>query len=98
MVYLFCGIFGGVLIAAVVAPLFRKEDTLESASIEETEWDLVQRKKEIVLGTIQDLDFHFKCGKLSDEDYKQVRSQMAAEAATVLQRIDETERSQDLAA
>ena len=62
MIYLFCGLFGGALIAAVVSPLFRKDDSLESAIIEETEWDLLQRKKEVVLGNIQDLDFEYKCG------------------------------------
>jgi hypothetical protein len=93
MVYLFCGVFGSVLIAAVVTPLFRKNDSLESAILEETEWDLLQRKKEVVLGNIQDLDFEYKCGKLSAEDYKRVRAQLAGEAAAVLQHIDEIEAS-----
>jgi hypothetical protein len=96
MIYLFCGIFGGALLAAVVTPLFRKDASLESTIIEETEWDLLQRKKEIVLSNIQDLDFEYKCGKLSDEDYRHVRSGMGAEAAAVLQQIDEIEQSQDL--
>src|SRR5438552_19084989 len=96
MVYLFCGVFGSVLIAALVTPLFRKDDSLESAILEETEWDLLQRKKEVVLGNIQDLDFEYKCGKLSDSDYKMVRAQMTSEAAAVFQRIDEIEASQDL--
>lgn len=96
MVYLFCGLFGGALIAVIVAPLFRKESSLESAIIEETEWDLLLRKKEIILGNIQDLDFEYKCGKLSEEDYKKVRGEMGAEAAAVLQRIDAIESSQDL--
>ncbi len=96
MVYLFCGIFGGAIIAAIVSPLFRKETTLESAIIEETEWDLLLRKKEVILGNIQDLDFEYKCGKLSDDDYKHVRAEMGAEAAAVLQKIDTLESSQDL--
>ena len=96
MIYLFCVAFGGLLIGAVVSPLFRKDDSLESAIIEETEWDLLQRKKEVVLGNIQDLDFEYKCGKLSEEDYKQIRTQMGAEAAGVLRQIDEIEASQDL--
>src|SRR5262245_11763768 len=96
MVYLFCGLFGGALIAAVVSPLFRKDDSLESAIIEETEWDLLQRKKEVTLSNIQDLDFEFKCGKLSDEDYKHVRAEMTAEAAQIFHRIEEIETSQDL--
>ena len=70
MIYLFCGILGGAVLGAICIPLFRKEETLESAIIEETEWDLLQRKKEVVLGNIQDLDFEYKCGKLSEEDYQ----------------------------
>src|SRR5437762_10320714 len=96
MLYLFCGILGGGVLAAICAPLFRKDETLESAIIEETEWDLLQRKKEVILGNIQDLDFEYKCGKLSDEDYKKVRGEMSAEAAAVFQEIDNIESSKDL--
>jgi hypothetical protein len=96
MAYLFCVVFGGILIGAVVTPLFRKDDSLESAIIEETVWDLLQRKKEVVLSNIQDLDFEYKCGKLSEEDYKQIRAQMGTEAAVVFREIDHIESSQDL--
>ena len=96
MIYLFCGILGGAVLAAVCRPLFGKEDTIESAIIEETEWDLLQRKKEIILGNIQDLDFEYKCGKLSDKDYRKIRSEMSAEAALVFQEIDNIETSKDL--
>src|SRR5438067_12003531 len=96
MIYLFCGILGGSILGAICIPLFRKEETLESAIIEETEWDLLQRKKEVVLGNIQDLDFEYKCGKLSEEDYQHVRGEMTAEAAAVLHQIDDIESSQDL--
>jgi hypothetical protein len=77
-------------------PLFRKEETLESAIIEETEWDLLQRKKDVVLGNIQDLDFEYKCGKLSDEDYHKIRGEMSTEAATVFQQIENIESTADL--
>ena len=96
MLYLFCGILGGSLLAAICVPLFRKEETLESAIIEETEWDLLQRKKEVILGNIQDLDFEYKCGKLSDEDYKKIRGEMNAEAALVFQEVENLESSADL--
>src|SRR5213592_3872433 len=96
MIYLFCGILGGAILGAICIPLFRKEETLESAIIEETEWDLLQRKKEVVLGNIQDLDFEYKCGKLSAEDYQKVRAEMNAEAATVLHDIERLESSKDL--
>ena len=96
MIYLFCGILGGAVLGAICIPLFRKEETLESTIMEETVWDLLQRKKEVVLGNIQDLDFEYKCGKLSEEDYKHVRAEMSGEFAAVLQEIDQIESSQDL--
>jgi hypothetical protein len=96
MVYLFCGILSGAILAAICRPLFRKDDSLESAIIEETEWDLLQRKKEVILGNIQDLDFEYKCGKLSEEDYKKIRGEMSAEAAAVFHEIDSIESSKDL--
>src|ERR1700756_1407931 len=96
MLYLFCGILSGAVLAAICAPLFRKEKTLESAIIEETEWDLLQRKKEVVLGNIQDLDFEYKCGKLSDGDYHKTRAQRSAEAATVFHDIESLESTADL--
>src|SRR6266705_2526586 len=96
MLYLFCGVLSAAILAAVCIPLFRKDDTLESAIIEETQWDLLQRKKEVILGNIQDLDFEYKCGKLSSDDYQKVRAEMGAEAALVLEEIDNIESSQDL--
>lgn len=96
MVYLFCGILSGVVLGAIALPLFRKEETLESAIIEETEWDLLQRKKEVVLGNIQDLDFEYKCGKLSDADYQKIRAEMSSDAAIVFQQIESIEAEADL--
>jgi len=96
MLYLFCGILSTAVLGAICVPLFRKDDTLESAIIEETEWDLLQRKKEIILGNMQDLDFEYKCGKLSSGDYQKIRSEMSAEAATVMQEIETIESDSDL--
>ena len=96
MIYLLCGILSGSILGAICIPLFRKEESLESAIIEETEWDLLQRKKEVALGNIQDLDFEFKCGKLSEEDYRKIRGEMSAEAAVVFQEIENIESAADL--
>jgi hypothetical protein len=96
MVYLICAFLSGGVLLAICVPLFRKDNSLESAIIEETEWDLLQRKKEVLLGNIQDLDFEYKCGKLSDTDYHQVRHEMTAETAVVLEHIDQLEKSLDL--
>ena len=96
MIYLLCGILGGAVLGAICVPLFRREDTLESAIMEETQWDLLQRKKEVVLGNIQDLDFEYKCGKLSKDDYEKIRAEMGTEAAVVFQEIENIEAEADL--
>lgn len=96
MDYVICALLGSGVLAAICVPLFRRENSIESAIIEETEWDLLQRKKEILLGNIQDLDFEFKCGKLSESDYKQVRAEMTADIAVALDHIDQLEKSLDL--
>ena len=96
MIYLLCALLGGGVLTAICVPLFRKENTAESAIIEETEWDLLLRKKEVLLGNVQDLDFEYKCGKLSESDYKEVRREMTAEVAQVLDRIHGLEASLDL--
>jgi hypothetical protein len=96
MLYLFCGLLGGTILAAICTPLFRKETTLESSIIEETQWDLLQRKKEVILGNIQDLEFEYKCGKLSQEDYQKIRAEMNAEAAQVFQEVENLESTADL--
>jgi hypothetical protein len=96
MTYLLCSILGGAVLGAICVPLFRKDNSLESAIIEETEWDLLQRKKEVILGNMQDLDFEYKCGKLSDQDYQRIRGEMTTEAAMVLQEIESIESAKDL--
>jgi hypothetical protein len=96
MTYLLCSILGGAVLGAICVPLFRRDNSLESAIIEETEWDLLQRKKEVILGNMQDLDFEYKCGKLSDQDYQRIRGEMTAEAALVLQEIEHIESAKDL--
>jgi rRNA maturation endonuclease Nob1 len=96
MLYLLCGLLGGAILAAICTPLFRRETSLESAIIEETQWDLLQRKKEVILGNIQDLEFEYKCGKLSEEDYQKIRAEMSAEAAQVFQEVETLESSADL--
>jgi len=96
MIYALCAVLGGAVLTAIFVPLFRKEETLESAILEETEWDLLQRKKEVILGNVQDLDFEYKCGKLSESDHEKIRSEMMGEAAHVLEEIDKLESSLDL--
>ena len=96
MAYALCAVLGGAILAAIIAPLFRKDETLESAILEETQWDLLKRKKEVILGNVQDLDFEYKCGKLSEADHQRIRAEMMGEAAQVMDEIEKLESTLDL--
>lgn len=96
MLYLLSGILTGGVLTAICWPLFSRNETLESAVLEETEWDLLERRKEVVLGNIQDLDFEYKCRKLSDDDYKRLRAELAGELARIYDEVDTMEQAQDL--
>jgi len=96
MIYALCAVLSGIVLIAVFVPLLRREDTLESAILEETQWDLLQRRKEVILGNVQDLDFEYKCGKLSEADYQRIRVEMMGEAAQVMDEIAALESSLDL--
>jgi hypothetical protein len=96
MIYLICGLLTGGVLTAICWPLFASTQSAASAVLEETEWDLLQRKKDVVLGNIQDLDFEHQCGKLSNEDHLRVRNELVAEVDGVFHAIDEIESAQDL--
>jgi len=51
----------------------------------------LQAEKETILAAIQELDFDFKSGKLSAEDHRALRVRHEAQAAALLQRLDELE-------
>ncbi len=79
-------------VAFVAAPLFlgggrtpRSRDAETSDSLEMQ--DLVA-EKETMYAAIQELDFDFKSGKLSEEDHQSLRQRYEARAATLLQAID----------
>ena len=96
MIYLLSAILTGGVLTAICWPLFGRGNTAESAILEETQWDLLQRKKDVVLANIQDLDFEHKCGKLSQEDYRRIRNELTAEVAGIYNEIDGIESGQDL--
>ena len=46
------------------------------------------RKKETVYENIKDLEFEYKMGKLSDDDFQRLRNDLTREAYEVMARID----------
>lgn len=51
-------------------------------------------QKEVAYATLKDLDFDFKTGKLSDEDYRELKGQYKREAIEILEKIDKISQKQ----
>ena len=51
-------------------------------------------QKEVAYATLKDLDFDFKTGKLSDEDYQELKTQYEKEAIDILEKIDAHSKKQ----
>ena len=57
----------------------RKDMTVSKASLQK------EGQREVVLAALRDLDFDFKTGKVSEEDYSPLRAQLMAEAAQYIE-------------
>jgi len=84
----------GILIVVGV-PLFRKLSSNKLFSKRNPvveEYKHMQVRKEEVLLSIKELEFDFKVGKISREDFEQMMQKLESEAVTVLDRIDQLEK------
>lgn len=79
-------------VAFVAAPLFlgvgRTPRPVAAEAPDSLEMQDVLAEKETMYAAIQELDFDFKSGKLSEEDHQSLRQRYEARAATLLQAID----------
>tara|TARA_B100000315_G_scaffold161274_1_gene149709 strand:- start:3018 stop:3341 length:324 start_codon:yes stop_codon:yes gene_type:complete len=51
-------------------------------------------QKEVAYATLKDLDFDYKTGKLSNEDYQALKTQYEKEAIGILEKIDTLSKKQ----
>mgnify|MGYP001571499990 CR=1 FL=1 len=71
----------------VAYPLLQKSQRKLSFAANHQNEDLVARKNEIY-AAVRDIDFDYRMGKLSDEDYNSLREQYKQEAVKVMQTLD----------
>lgn len=83
-----------LLILYVAYPLLREKLEVGSAEREMTEMEKLQLAKEEVVGTLKDIDMDYRMGKLSDQDYENLKAQHELEAVEVLQQIERLEKKQ----
>ena len=72
----------------VVSPLFRQQVGDAVRGTESREIEQLTLHKETVYTAIRDLDFDFQTNKVDDQDYRELRHQLEAEAIDLLRHID----------
>ena len=74
----------------VLTPLFKEpKGNLDVELLAETELDRLLNRKAVIYSNIKDLEFEYKMGRLSDADYGRLGAGYKAEAALVLQKLDQ---------
>ena len=89
MIWLLCAALVMISGYFVLAPLFGKTKNFDSGLCAETELDRLQDRKAVNNKGLNDLEFEYKMGRLSDEDFKQLETSYKNEAAIILQRIEQ---------
>lgn len=85
----------GTVLTALVAiyilmPLFKEpKGNLEVELLAETELDRLLNRKAVVYSNLKDLEFEFKMGRLGDADFRRLEAGFKAEAAEILQKLDQ---------
>lgn len=80
----------------IFQPLLRQRDTgsLSSQSREIKGMEL-EKQKEDVYAAIKEMDFDFGMGKISEEDYQELRSQYKAKALEIMKEADRVDKKDD---
>lgn len=83
-------------LGALFATLFvRTEDVPEPLPVSPIQH--LEDRKRAIYDNLRDLQFEYRLGKLSDEDYQQTKQALQKELAVVLAEIDETTKRLGLA-
>jgi len=97
MVITACSVLVLVAGVYVLAPLFTESrGNLEVELLAETELDRLLARKAVVYTNLKDLEFEYKMGRLSDGDFRRLEAGYKAEAAALLQKLDQVGADKDL--
>lgn len=81
-----------IILVWVVWPFIVKKEETKTSPVDDVLYKLNQQK-ELAYAAIKELDFDYNMGKLSEEDYNELKRQYKLEAVSVLQRIDQLKNS-----
>lgn len=86
IVAIFCSLFAALTLIYIFMPS-RELDT----GVDKTRLAYLYERKEVVYENLRDLNFEFKSGKFTQDDYDGMRAGMEAEAARILDEIEKLE-------
>jgi hypothetical protein len=90
MVILACAVlvvFAGIY---VLTPLFKEpKGNLDVELLAETELDRLLNRKNVVYRNLKDLELEYKMGRLADTDFRRLEAGYKAEAAGILEKLDQ---------
>ncbi len=75
----------------VILPLVRREYTVDGERSPDSDEVSLERTKEAVFTTINEIEFDYKMKKLSDDDYQNLKRQYKQKALEILHDEDELE-------
>lgn len=97
MLFFVCSVLLGVTGFYVLLPLFKEpKGNLEVELLAETELDRLLNRKAVIYTNIKDLEFEYKMGRLSDEDFQRLDAGYKGEAGQVLELLDRLGVEKDL--
>ena len=85
-----CSILTILAAVFVLRPLFRgSENSLDILLMAETEADRLVDRKAAIYGNLKDLTLEYQMGRLSDEDFRNLEAGYKADAASILQKLEQ---------
>jgi len=91
---LFLAALASGVVLFVLFPIFaRASEVSQRPTAIAQERRSLSEKKDRLYEAIKDIDFEYQAGKLSDTDYKSVRTDCLAQAAEVIARLEEIDES-----
>ena len=87
----------GITILLLMYTFFVRQKDLPPAAVV-APWKHLEARKAAIYENLRDLQFEYRVGKLSDEDYQRTKKELQAELATVLAEIDSVQQNKPVSA
>lgn len=76
----------------VLWPLFQNKFSADLVDQQIHPIDALQTQKQNLLQSIRELDFDFETGKVSSDDYQQIRANLEAQTVEVLKKMESAQK------